>query len=130
MTVGCTKKPENNLNNQTNNQNQESNDPEVEKPVQQESFSEYVRIKTWYSTGGFSSETAWVHFKVVDAQGNTVKEVLGSDEMNMSKEQSALAETSKRRELVEQLRKDMIMDGWTEVGVADGGEWYEYIFGR
>ncbi len=49
--------------------------------------------------------------RLLDAQGNTVKEVLGSDEMNMSKEQSALAETSKRRELVGQPRKDMIMDG-------------------
>lgn len=101
-----------------------------EETIRQESFAEYVRIKTWYSGGGFSSETAWVHFKAVDAEGMTVKEVLGSDQVNMRSEQSALAETENRRELVDKLRKEMISEGWKEVGVAEGGEWYEYIFAR
>lgn len=106
-------------------------EPQVEKPAaKQTSFAKYARIKTWYSGGGFSSETAWVHFKAVDAQGNTIKEVPGSDEMNMRKEQSSMAKTPKRQELVNKLRQEMTSAGWTEIGVASDGEWYEYVFGK
>lgn len=104
--------------------------PAVQPASQPQQFSQYCRIKAWYTSGGFSSETAYVHFKTVDAQGKTVKQVLGSDEMNIRKEQKALAETARRRQLVNSLRRTMTSAGWTEIGVADGGEWYEYVFGR
>lgn len=102
--------------------------PPKKPPARQ--FTAYARLRTWYSTGGFSFETAWVHFKTVDARGMTVKEVLGSDEMNMRKEQNALRKTPKRRQLVDKLRRMMIAAGWTDMGVRSGGEWYEYVFGK
>jgi hypothetical protein len=99
--------------------------------TQQQKFSQYCRVKASYTGGGFSSETAWVHFKTVDAQGRTVKEALGSDEMNMRKEHNGpLAQTAKRRQLVDALRHMMTSAGWTEIGVSEGGEWYQYEFGR
>ena len=90
-------------------------------------FSEYARIKTWY-TPAFASNNAYVHFKTVDPEGYTVMEVAGSDLINLKQETYYMNQTPKRRNLVDTLRGKMQDDGWTEFGVD--GDWYEYTFGR
>ena len=54
----------------------------------------------------------------------------GSDPVDLSEEIDALAETEERRGLVDKLRTKLLAAGWTELGVREGGEWYEYEFGR
>jgi hypothetical protein len=87
-------------------------------------FARTARVKTWWN-GEF------VHFKAVDeATGRTVEEALGSDDADLPAEIAALRETPERRALVDELRAQMRAAGWTEIGRADGGEWYELRFGR
>ena len=61
---------------------------------------------------------------------SAIDEVRGSDPVDLSEEIDALAETEERRELVDKLRTKLLAAGWTELGVREGGEWYEYEFGR
>jgi hypothetical protein len=97
-------------------------------------FSEYAAIRTWmsdYSSGIAGASTSYVHFKAVSEEDDeTVAEVRGSDTYDYDEEAEVVKETDKRRELVDELRAQMEGDGWTEVGTVEGGQWYEYRFGR
>jgi streptogramin lyase len=93
-------------------------------------YGELVSIGTWWSSSAWDSDTGYVHFKAVDDSGDTIDEVRGSDSVDLSEEMDALAETAERRELVDKLRATLVAAGWTELGVREGGEWYEYEFGR
>ena len=91
-------------------------------------FAEYAQITTWY-TAAEADYSGWVHFKAGDANGTTVQEVLGSDLVNLVEEAESMAQTPERVALVDELRSMMLLDGWTELGLA-GTEWYEYVYGR
>lgn len=88
-------------------------------------LQQYARVTTWYSSYSMST---YVHFKAVDEGGYTVREVLGSDNVDLDRETAYLFENPRRRALVDELRAMMQADGWTELGID--GEWYEYVFGR
>lgn len=98
----------------------------------EESLQQYARINTWYSSYNpafpWTSTSSYVHFKTVDADGYTVKEALGSDNIDLNQETTYLVENPQRRALVDELRAMMQADGWTELGVD--GDWYEYAFTR
>ncbi len=91
-------------------------------------FAEYAQITTWYSAAE-ADNSAWVHFKAVDAGTYTVQEVLGSDLVDLVDEADALAQTPERVALVNALRQMMLDAGWTELGVG-GTEWYQFVYGR
>lgn len=93
----------------------------------QPAFSEYASITPWYSPA-MADDSAWVHFKAVDEYGYTVAEVTGSDLMDLAEESEAMDRTSERVALVSELRRAMLDEGWTELGVQ--GDWYQFVYGR
>lgn len=93
----------------------------------QPAFSEYASITPWYSPA-MADDSAWVHFKAVDEYGYTVAEVTGSDLMDLAEESEAMDQTSERVALVTELRRTMLDEGWTELGVQ--GDWYQFVYGR
>lgn len=100
-------------------------DPTTAPP--QPGFTEYASITPWYSPA-MADDSAWVHFKAVDEDGYTVAEVTGSDLMDLAEESNAMNQTSERVALVSELRRAMLDQGWTELGVQ--GDWYQFVYGR
>jgi hypothetical protein len=94
-------------------------------------YSQTCRINAWYSSSYASSSYGYIHFKCVDeATDATVAEALGSDSIDFTVEGQAAVQTGKRIELVNQLTGILQSEGWHQIGVVNGGEWYQLRYGR
>jgi streptogramin lyase len=110
-------------------------EPTAEAPVEppgaaEPAFTEHAQISIWWSGGDVNSDYAYAHFKAVGGDGETITEIRGSVSVDLEENLDTLQETSELRALADRLRSKLESAGWTELGVVNGGEWYEYEFGR
>jgi hypothetical protein len=108
--------------------------PEDEEEPATEEYLEYAAIGTDIDTevGAIAGTSiSYVRFLARDDDGDgvVVGRVSGSASLD-DDEFMTLPETPERRALVDRLRDRMAADGWTELGLVEGGEWFEYRFGR